>query len=210
MSNFLVVVDNLDRELGDYFFDSYFNLSECIDSIDNANIITLSDDNCDNVNINKTIKDFNSKPFLFIGISHGNESELLTSSSILVDSNNSMNFTNSFFYTAACLCGIELGPRLILEKCKCFIGYIKKVQIVSGHEASFIECENQGIEAFCKHSKTTKESFDSIVEKYNSAIDKYLTSSDINDVIIASTLVSNKDSLIILGDYDLTFDYFTN
>lgn len=209
MSNFLVVVDNLDSELGDYFLESYFNLSDCIDNIENANVHTISDNACNNLEIDNQIEQFNSSPFIFIGLSHGNETELLTSTSILVDSKNSVNFKNSLFYTAACLFGMELGPKLIEEKCKCFIGYVKEVQIVTGHENSFIECENNGIEAFCKHGKSTKESFDSMIEKYNSTIDRYLASNDINDVIIASTFVSNKDSLVILGDYDLTYDYFS-
>jgi hypothetical protein len=206
MIKLLLVVDDNDNSLGEYFNKSYVDFSNFLKQKNDINESVLKNGSCNGEKVVETIKTFNDTPFIFISFSHGNEESLLTASNAIVDANNASYFNNSFFYTSACLVGRRLGQTLIDNKCRCFIGYTEEVTIMTLYEECFVICENHGVKMFCEGVKTTFESFNSMVEKYDEEIDNLLQSGNIDDIIAASTLVGNKDSLIFIGEKSLTLN----
>ncbi|MFP3577730.1 hypothetical protein, partial [Brevibacillus sp. SIMBA_040] len=83
------------------------------------------------------------KHFVFVGLSHGNEEQLLTKNSIYVSCENISHFNKSLFYTPACSTAITLGGKLIAEGCSAYVGCNKDTFATYEDKNSvYIECEN--------------------------------------------------------------------
>jgi hypothetical protein len=142
-----------------------------------------------------------SKAFLFIAYSHGTEYSLIAPEEF-VHSGNLNVFRDTFFYTFSCLAGSKLGPELINNGCKSFIGYHSEVHIIVGYLNEFEFCTNAGIYAFID-KKTSWESYEAIINAYNSQID----STYMSNFIVASTMRNNRDSLVFYGDKSLNITH---
>lgn len=202
----LVSFDNQDFELGDYFAQSNITLRQ---RIINPNVIydDLDGENCTMDIINQRVANYTPNNFVFIAFSHGDNDALQTSSDRYVTTENTIGFSNSFFYSSACWCANELAPSLIENQCHSFIGYKGKVQVHPNYYNDFIDCEIHGIVEFFNTDKTIGESYISMKEKYLEVIER-LSEGSIVDTIIAGILVDNHQLLEILGNKDLTIADF--
>ncbi len=204
MINTLLVCDNEDTELGNFFekcrleTDRIFNASkhqfESIEVSGNA-IFEL-------VVPNKA-KAINSNPFLFVSYSHGSESELLKrgiTPFLSVDYEVGC-LKNAIAYCYSCEAGRNLGKELCKNGALCFIGYSENITVQQffGAEDAFIECAVCGIQAFID-GNTTGQMLELIKEKYTGCIDDFYS----KDMLTATLFMQNRDALIIHGDSGLT------
>lgn len=202
MINVLFAVDDGDHDLGDYFLDSYLDISYEIDKIDGYSEALVCSENCTQESVLSAIENYEDSRFLFVGICHGIENELNSNHGVIVGSEIVDSFINSFFYTTACFTGRQLGQDLIDAGCSTYIGFTIEVHIHPDYEDRFMDCENHALKVFCKSGNTAKEAFNSMIDKFDEVIED-LAGGDISDTIVASTLVDNREGLIFLGNQDL-------
>jgi len=206
MINTFIAYDDNDFELGEYFEDSHGDISAVV--VTNALITNLSIRglDCTEANINNTLLAANCGRFIFIALTHGNDEELV-SHEVYVSVNNSATFANSLFYTCACSTGYILGDNLINAGCLSFIGYFDTVLVNVDYFPLFFACQNFGIKTFLSHDETIEVSYNKMIEYYNKEIDRLVIGST-DDVIAASSLINNRDCLVLLGSKTLTRNDF--
>lgn len=202
----IVAYDDNDSELGDYFACSHDSINEVISTIAQIINVSIRGLACTEVSMNEAITPFNGGRFIFIGISHGNEEELI-SHEVYVGINNLGSFSNSLFYSCACSTGNKLGVDLINAGCLAFIGYSDTVYVILDYSEIFYNCQNHCIKEFLTNNEPIDVSFSKMIDYYNQEIDKLLPG-DMDDLIAASYLLSNRDCLTLLGDRSLTMDDF--
>ncbi len=195
MINTLLVFDENDKDLGNFFsmckedLDEFFDKNEIfpeiIDKISNFEIM-----------LPFKINNFKSEKFVFAAFTHGDKSNLLQSgtNSFVSVSQNLEIFNDSFFYTFACETGKILGQELIKHGCICFIGYDKKTHIWNTFQRPFIDTAVYGLKLFFE-GEYTKTIFLKMKERYNEEIDKMYQ----KDYVIASILMDNRDALVLYG-----------
>ena len=205
ISTFIAYDDN-DFALGEYFKESHADIIAVVGV--NALVTNVSIDglNCTEQNINVTLAGLNGVRFIFVALSHGNYNEFV-SNEMFINATNAHHFANSFFYSTACSTGKNLGNVLIANGCYSFIGYEEEVEIILDFASVFYSCENFGIKSFLGNYETVETSFNKMIEFYNSEIDR-LVAGNMNELITASYLVTNKNSLVILGNKTLTQNDF--
>lgn len=206
MINTIIAYDNNDLVMGDYFDQSHNDIISCIEVISSVANNSINGLDCTEIIINENIKRLNGVKFIFIGLSHGNENELI-SHQIFVSNNNVNLFFNSFFYTSACLTGHSLGNLLIKSGCLTYIGYKDEVTVHVDYYRVFYECENYGIKSFLSNDEEISYSYTKMINYYDQEIDR-LTLGNIEEVIAASYLISNRDCLIMLGEKTITRNDF--
>jgi len=206
MISTIVAYDDNDSDLGDYFVDSHENITVVLRA--NAQIVNVSIRglDCTEVFVNSTITPLNGNRFIFIGISHGNEEELV-SHEVYVSASNLTSFSNSLFYSCACLTGLKLGKNLIGAGCLVFVGYNDTVLVNVDYFEIFYNCQNHCIKEFLKGNETIEGSFSKMIDYYNEEIDKLLPG-DMDDLLAATSLINNRDCLILLGDRKLRLNDF--
>ena len=200
MIEVIIAFDEKDERLGVYF-------EKCSDSLKSSLNSELH--NCQmwpSKNLNPVIFDINSaklesKTFLFVAYSHGTEHSLAAPDDFVHFGNLNI-FRDTFFYTFSCLVGLKLGPELIKSGCKSFIGYRREAHIIVGYLDEFEFCTNAGMYAFL-NGKTSWEAYTAIIDAYNSQIDSAYTT----NFIVASTMRSNRDSLVFHGDKNLIINH---
>ncbi|MEO6330827.1 MAG: hypothetical protein ABIO55_17965 [Ginsengibacter sp.] len=193
-----IAYDDNDVELGDYFESSHNDIQAVIAANGNISNVSIQGLDCTEVFINNTIKPLNGSRFVFIALSHGNEKELV-SHEVYISSNNSTTFTNCLFYTCACSTGNGLGDNLISAGCLTFIGYFDTVLVNVDYYQVFFTCQNYCIKSFFSNDETIEVSFNKMINFYNSEID-HLIVGTIDDVLAASSLIGNRDCLVIFGN----------
>jgi len=203
MVNTLLVYDDSDADLGDFFKDCYsFTNSVLLKDVDSS-VHSIDGRTLSEVSISIKTNALNMNPFIFISYTHGSETELLKNGlSPFVSTNCNHNFfVNSFSYCFACYAGKQLGKVLVENGAKCFVGYSKSVQIqiYFSFKAHFIECATQGIISFF-NGKTVLESINDMKNKYTSKIDEFYET----DMLTASLFLNNRDAIIYHGDTKLT------
>jgi len=206
MINTFIAYDDNDGELGDYFEDSHNDIHVVVAANVNITNLSIRGLDCTEVFINNTLLPRNGSRFVFIAISHGNEEELW-SHEMYVSANNSATFVNSLFYSCACSTGFTLGNNLIAAGCLTFIGYFDTVLVNVDYYSTFYACQNFGIKSFLANDETIEISFNKMVDFYNSEIDRLIVGTT-DDVIAASSLISNRDCLTILGNTTVTRNDF--
>ncbi|HEY0743536.1 MAG TPA: hypothetical protein VGD40_18840 [Chryseosolibacter sp.] len=207
MINILIACDENDLDLGNYFHQSYLHVFDVLDPQLVA-VITLQSIDCTEVNINLHTSNYNGNPFIFIGLSHGNE-EQLVSHEVYVSESNAVSFANSIFYTCACLCGSSLAQKLIEQNCSTFVGYNRTVYVIEDFFDVFLTCQNFAIRSFLTNDEPISVSVEKMKGYYDDEIDR-LVAGDINETIAAANLVSNRNCLVLLGNGNLTRSDLTN
>jgi hypothetical protein len=209
MIKIVVAYDDNDSALADYFEESYNNFSKSMQDANETPAKVLRGLECNEVNINTVINPLKTNPFLFVGLSHGDDTGnyLLTENDTYVSPNNSVNFTNSFFYTTACNAGLGLRACLLQHSCKIFIGYTNnsKAPMNEDYNSLFIDCELYALKQFMTSDNTINELFSEMMNYTQTKIDWLF---DNNEIIEAMDLQSNKDCMIIDGDGSLTRQHF--
>jgi len=206
MINTLLVYDNNDQSLGDFFEKCKVETEKLLDS-------SNFDFNCNDISGNATFeiavpmnaKSINSNPFLFVSYTHGSENELLKNGNtpFLSTTYEVVALQNSIAYCYACKAGKNFGKEICENGALCFIGYKENITVQKyfGAEDAFIECAVCGIKTLIE-GNTTGEVFSSMKEKYTECIDVFY----LKDMITASLFMENRDALILHGDTELTIN----
>ena len=95
MINIVVAYDDNDIELGDYFELSYNDLNNNLSIVENISLSSIRGLDCSENNVLDRINSFNEENFGFVGLSHGNDCQLLTDNDVYVDIENILHFRNS-------------------------------------------------------------------------------------------------------------------
>ena len=204
MINTLLVCDNNDHILGDFFemcSDETQRLFDLSDFEFDKTIITGNA--AFDVVIPMSTDVINSTPFLFVSYTHGSENELLKNGNnpfVSIDKNID-SLKNSFAYCYACKAGKDLGKELCKNGALCFIGYKEDVVVQKffGAEDGFIKCAVYGIEALLD-GNTTGQVVTKMKEKHTEYIDKFY----LKDMLTAVLFMQNRDALVLHGESELT------
>lgn len=206
MTNAVVVYDDNDLELGDFF-------SSCADSLDglfeNANInsIKLDSNDVNASNLCSYISPVNERNFFFLGFVHGTpESMLIGGTEHFVSlTNNYYLFSNAFIYAFSCYNGTELADTLLANSALVFWGYSNKAWVIYDYIDKFKECALAGYKYFLEGS-TIEEAYHLMIMDINEQIDTLY----IENFLAASMFMRNRDALIVKGNLELTIADFSN
>jgi hypothetical protein len=209
MINVIIAYDNRDANLGTYFEDCKNQILPILKR-SNTELHEISSIKCNNAYIDFTIPKYNSKPFIFIAYSHGNESALCCNGNCYVEKDsNTHYFVNSLFYTTACSTGKRLGEDLINKGCLAFIGYGSNINVYYNQDVrkkTLMNCDNAGIVAFLSDDITIFEAYKKMKSYYSYHIDKL---HETKDMLFAAELVEARDALVFLGKRDLKKETMT-
>lgn len=203
MINFIIAYDNNDANLGAYFEECKNHLLSVLTEELVNEIREICGNQCNDAYIDMIIPQYNSKPFIFVAYSHGNEKALCCGVGRYVEKDvNAHHFANSLFYTTACSVGKELSAHLIENGCLAFIGYDESVSAYKLTEKKEVSknCDNIGIIEFLSDDITIWEAYMRMKNYYTQQIDKF---QKIEDVMFAGDLVEARDALVCLGDKNL-------
>ncbi len=206
MINTLIVCDDNDIEVGDFFNKCRTKTVDLLTSSKHQFEKTVVAGNMAFemvVPMNTNI--INSKPFLFVSYSHGSEDELLKNgiTPFLSIDYEVESLKNAFAYCYACKAGRNLGIELCENGALCFIGYNENVTIQTyfGAEGSFVECAICGVQFFIE-GNSSGQTLIMIKEKYTSFMDDFY----IKDMLTASLFMQNRDALVLHGDSELSIN----
>ncbi|MBC7748368.1 MAG: hypothetical protein H7Z76_07305 [Methylotenera sp.] len=206
MINALIAYDENDVDFGVYFLESHDDIISDCKQNQLVSSISICGFNCTEEGIKKSLNIINGNSFVFIAISHGNEDEFW-SHEVYLSANNASQFQNSFIYSTSCSTGKNLAQILIDNGSLAFIGYNDTILVPLDYSKLFYTCENYGIKSFLNNEETIETSYNKLIENYTIEID-ILTAGSMEELIIASTLIDNRDRLILLGNGSLTRNYF--
>ncbi len=210
MINFVIAFDNKNSELGTYFEASHEDIKNLLeeqqDSVNSC--LGISTVTCNMAYIDIEIAKLNQQPFIFIAYTHGLDNCLKCGGNPFISIDNCHHFSNSLFYSTACLIGRKLAPELIKNGCKTFIGFKEESEVFQSdrYKQIFIECDNYAIKMFLTSNNSIGDSFDSMKRNYTNKID-YLHQIG-EDPLFIGSLIANRESLIFLGDKSLKKEDF--
>ena len=199
MINKVIVYDDNDFELGDYFEISYLDITNNVSLLDYVITNSVDGMTCSINYINNLLTSFNQNPSVFVGISHGNEDEMVMNNcGAYVNSTNAHNFVNSLVFSATCRSAINLGPLLLSNGCNSFIGFIDDA--LATYEEFYhlyTACENYCIKEFLNTEKSLQTTFDEMMDYFDNQINLLFDGND-DEVLVAMELQSNKDNLVFI------------
>jgi hypothetical protein len=198
--------DDGDVQLGRYFQ----NCREDIIAVTNAEIESgqplmvesIPNINCNNAYLNIKYEDLKEVPFVWVSFSHGNENSIKFNGMALVSvgDDNSL-FKNTFFYTNSCLSGKSLGPDLISQKCRVFIGYDKSIIAFKNENQDIsLKCDTIGIISFLTSDLSAYGSFLEIRQFYTQQANRLL---DFGDPLSSALLINAREALVFHGDKEV-------
>lgn len=198
MNNLLVIYDNEDARMGNYFEGSHQNLNDKLSSLPHINLQSLNTEQCFSNPIEFHISTFAGNPFIFIAYSHGNVDSISIGNSKYIHSQNTYFFAETLFYSSCCLTAKELGGELRKQGCRVFIGYNTSITSVADEtDPYFQECENAFIYDFLTTNNTIQESLRNMYKKYD---EMRIFLSENYDTLTAMTLENNLTAFEILCD----------
>ena len=205
MINIIIAFDNQNTSLGRYFDDCQRDITNLLAEhshlLKSCSIVPSSQ--CNVAYIDFTVPLLNPNPFLFISYNHGAEDSLKCAGISFVTIENCHHFTNSFFYSTACLIGKKLAPELIRNGCKTFIGFKETTEVFEhvSYRQTFIQCDNFALKMFITSEATVGESFEAMKNYYTNQIDYFMELGE--DINFISALSANREALVCFGDKDL-------
>ena len=206
MTNFLIACDHKDPGLGQFLNDILIILCERCELLGNDfNTELVDTDSYLAYPLVNIIQSFNSSPFLFLVLAHGSDNAVFINDAEIINISNSDLFNKSFFYAISCSTAVNLGPALIENGCKTYIGYNDEVTIILPYQDIFKNCQIFGIEKFINDKITSNECFQQMIEKYNTEIDELYN----EDAFAASYLLANRASLEIKGELNCYLSDFS-
>ena len=206
MINTLLVYDNNDQSLGEFFEKCNVETEMLLDSSDfNFNYSNISGNAAFEIAVPLKAKSINSNPFLFISYTHGSENELLKNGNtpFLSTTYEVDVLKNSIAYCYACKAGKNFGKDVCENGALCFIGYSESITVQKyfGAEDVFIDCAVCGIKALIE-GNTTGEALLTMKNRYTECIDDFY----IKDMLTALLFMENRDALVLHGNPELTIN----
>jgi len=203
MINILIAFDDNDPELGDYFEISFNDLNKGLSNTVGVIVQSIRGLNCTEEFVLNLINSFDENSFGFVGLSHGNESQLLTDNDVYVDADNLSHFKETLFYSTACSSAIELEAELVKNGCYSYVGFNKDSSATfEDFYDIYTECENYCLKEFLNSDNTIKQSFDNMLAYFDEQIIRLLEQHD-DEILVAMELIGNKDSFVLLGNEEL-------
>lgn len=206
MIRVLLASDDGDDKLGEYFKACKADLVAVIKAEIEAQKPLLIEDipYINNNNAYLTIKyaDLKEIPFLWASFSHGNENSIKFNGAALISAgdDNSL-FANTLFYTSSCLSGKFLGPDLIRQNCRTFIGYDQSiVAFKNEYREISLKCDTIGITSFLTSEITAFTAFKQIGQYYTQQSNRIL---DLGDPLASALLINAREALVFHGDKNL-------
>ena len=199
--NLLITKDDENENLGSFF-------SRCADFAvsvfcDSASITLLPSQKLKNdIIFSLKIKSFDS--FNFFAFTHGNEDGLIVDEKNYVDCKKDISDFSvaNIVYNFSCLSGVNFGKELVSAGAKCFIGHNKTIYI-----QTLPKFQNYFFEPFkvfisnLANVKDVDACIKSAKEKYTEEIDNLYPT----DMLTASVLLDNRDSLVCYGNTSVHF-----
>jgi hypothetical protein len=205
MINILLIVDETDEELGNFFESCAQEIKKLFCS---AVITELKSNMIQNdIVINQRISEIQND-FIFIGFTHGSDCKLLGSKNdpYIAIGKNEMLFNGSLFYCFACNTGKTLGKKIIDNKGRCFIGHNRK--IYANNIGNWRDLFIQPILCFWRKFISGSTVLLCLKEKhaeYTRLIDCLYET----DMFHAAYLLENRDSLVLYGDENCSINDFS-
>jgi hypothetical protein len=196
---FLLAFDTQDNDLGDFWHTCMTDILTHIPNQLGYSSTLLRSGDLIKETIGNKIADYGGNSFVFLAYSHGQRNSLHGQYEAYVDTTSAYLFGRTFFYTFSCHVGSDLGPMLIENNCKAFIGYEDKARVETKHEKQFALCVNSGFKAFIE-GKTVWECFCTIRNAYDDAMDTIYE----ENLVTYATYRRNRDALCCYGDKHLT------
>lgn len=207
MINVFITYDDNDSELGDYFEISFNDINIALSKIDNIEVKSRRGLDCTENNIIEMISSFKESPFVFVGLSHGNDSQLLTENDVYVDVDNLSHFNKSLFYSTACSSAIKLGKELIEKGCYCYVGFNQVIHATfEGFYDIYAKCENYCLKDFLNSNNTIEESFNNMLVYFDEQI--HLLDDESDEILVLMELMEIRDSFVLLGNEKLKMTDF--
>jgi hypothetical protein len=206
MIDVILIYDGADGEgseeggLGYFFTKCAEAAKNILNGFENYTVKELDSTGLSEEAVVKLIESYEHTDHLIIAFSHGTPNELLydNQTKCYIGSPLKKNIYNGLFYTWSCWAAEELGPDLITNSCKAFIGYNKPVIAGTLHTDKFVSGATHGILGLAE-GKTIQETFQAMYDNYNVFIDE-LT----EDYFVASLFRKNRDALLPIGDLNAT------
>lgn len=203
MINVLAAFDESDIKLGEYFKacknDLLTIIKKELENGQNFTTLEISSKNCHSAYFDIILSRYKEIPFLIVAYSHGNEKCLTVNGVAYISAGNDNSFfQKSFFYTNSCLSGKILGPDLIEQNCKVFIGYEEIVVAFKDERQDIsIKCDNIGISMFLTGEITAYEAYLKMKDYYTQSANKLLK---FNDILASGLLINAREALVFYGD----------
>jgi len=145
----------------------------------------------------------NSYPFILIAYTHGFENGLRCNGSTYISNHNCNLFRNSLFYSTACLIGKELGPALIENGCKTFVGFNEESEVFEKvyFRDICLNCDNYALKLLMISDKTIGQSFEAMKRYYTDQIDHLIEIGE--DPVFIASMRANREALVCIGDRNL-------
>lgn len=211
MINKIIVYDDNDFDLGEYFENSFQDINDNISKLNYVSTNTVDGVTCTMPYVNNLLCAINTGPSIFIGLSHGNDEEMVMNNcGAYVNATNAHNFTNSLVFSATCRSAKKLGPLLLSNGCNSFIGFIDDALCTYDEFFHiYIACENYCIKEFINTEKSLQTTYDEMMDYFDEQINS-LFDGDGDEVLVGMELQSNKDCLVLLGNQSALTKTFYN
>lgn len=201
MINQVVVLDGEDEVLGDFFSlcaDQAHSRCEAHGGV----IVTqrVGSDEVTSTNISGLLSKVNQQGFIFLGFVHGTPEAMVINGTdnFVSTADNYYVFSNAFLYTFSCYNGTELADKLLTNGAISFWGYSKKAWVCHAFHSEFANAALSGYYHFLD-GHNTATAYERMIDDINNQIDAIYQRS----MFAASTLMDNRDALILKGDKEL-------
>lgn len=202
MIDIVISYDDNDSELGDYFEQSFNHLHAYFALIDYLNILSIAGLSCTEDSLKTTINTLTQQSFVFVGLLHGNDNQLLTENDILVDFADIDHLRESFFYSSACSTANCLGIELIKKGCLSYVGCNQDTYATyEDYYDIYINCENYCLKCFLDSNQTLEDCFFQMLSYFDQQIS--MLSAENDEILVAMELIGNRDSFVLLGNKEL-------
>ena len=196
---FLLAFDTQDNDLGDFWHICMTDIAEYMSTHAQYSWSFIQSDELAKETIGNKVATYEGNSFVFLAYSHGQRDSLHGQYEVYVDTSSAYLFGGAFFYTFSCHVGTDLGPSLIANNCKAFIGYEDKAQIEVNNQERFAQCANTGFKSFLQ-DKNVWECVCDIRNAYDMAMENAYED---DNMAAYSAFRRNRDSICFHGDRNL-------
>jgi len=158
-------------------------------------------------NLNDILASSKEDELIFIAYSHGFEDRLVNRGASYIKLPESLPFFyKSFFYTFSCSFGKKFGIEME-KQCpnSAFIGYDKKIFHNTFWITELSSMKARCLKPFFKDGKTTKETFDLLIEEYENLIGYYKYHENKDERLAHANLIHNRRSLVLNGNWSFKY-----